>query len=112
VVFVGLVGNTPSIISDILRGISLEEILGKISNFKDVDFQSNNIKQELMVLHLREETVASEDDTTTNFISLFYFDQGNGNGRLLIVESALIVACRSNEIDFGTLLSTKEEYVK
>lgn len=96
----------------LLDGIELKDIVEKIGNFEDADFHSSNIKQELMALHLREETTSSGNGISTNLIPLFYFDQGKGQGKLLIVESALLAAKKNKYIKLSDFLGLKEHYVK
>jgi hypothetical protein len=101
-------------VDTLIKGIPLNDIVTKIQNYKEETFQPQNIKQELMVLHLRDETVSlegQEDGTThANFIPLFYYDQGKD--RVFIVESALLAACRSGKVNLSSFLYSKQTYIK
>lgn len=101
-------------VETLIKGIHLNDIVAKISNYGEEVFQDSNIKQELLVLHLRDETISLEGQvegtTHANFIPLFYFDQGKD--RVFVVESALLAACHSGRIDFQQFLYEKETYVK
>lgn len=97
-------------VEELLKGIPITRVVEMIQSYKEENFQSSNIKQELFVLHQRDETVASEGNSTANFIPLFYCDQGKD--RVFIVESALLAACRSGRVDLSSILGPKELYVK
>ncbi|ARU61819.1 hypothetical protein CBW65_12850 [Tumebacillus avium] len=101
---------TESDIDKLVDGILVNHVIQKVQSNKEVKFQQQNIKQELLILHTREETVASEGTASTNFIPLFYFDQGKD--RVFIVESALLAACRSGKVDLSNVLGPKTIYVK
>ncbi|MGG3467349.1 hypothetical protein ABES02_07495 [Neobacillus pocheonensis] len=97
-------------IDELIGGIVLLDIVKKIEEYDEEQFQPSNIKQELIQLHLREETVEAEGSQNVNFIPLFYFDRNKD--RLFIVESALFSACRSSKIKLNELLGPKADYVK
>ncbi|MED1875572.1 hypothetical protein [Brevibacillus borstelensis] len=101
-------------VETLIKGIHLNDIVAKITSYGEETFQDSNIKQELLVLHLRDETVSLEGQvegsTHANFIPLFYFDQGKD--RVFVVESALLAACHSGRIDFKRFLYEKDTYVK
>lgn len=104
----GIISSTS--IDKITEGIPLSDVVQKIDGFREEKFQPQNIKQELMVLHTREETITPDDDTNMNFIPLFYFDQGKD--KVFIVESALIGACKNKKIDLANFLGDKALYVR
>lgn len=97
-------------VDDLVGGIVLQDIVKRIEEYEEEQFQASNIKQELIQLHLREETVEAEGSQNVNFIPLFYFDRNKE--RLFIVESALFSACRNKNIKLNDLLGPKGEYVK
>jgi hypothetical protein len=97
-------------VDELIGGMGLQDIVKRIDEYDEEQFQPSNVKQELIQLHLREETVEAEGSQNVNFIPLFYFDRNKE--RLFIVESALFSACRSNNIKLNELLGPKGEYVK
>jgi hypothetical protein len=96
---------------DLQEGIDFDYIVDQV-NREEHKFDPSNIKQELIQLHLREETIISEDNTNNNLIPLFFFDRSKGNGRLYIVESALLSAVRHSREKMTDFLGPIEKYVK
>lgn len=99
-------------VKEILGGIDYQDILDEIHELKAPDFDSSNIKQELINLHLREETGKSDKGMNKNIIPLFYFDRAKGNGKLFIVESALICFKQSGKLKLDGYLGSIDNYVK
>jgi hypothetical protein len=99
-------------VEEILNGIDYQDILDEIHELKAPHFDSSNIKQELISLHLREETGKSGKGTNKNIIPLFYFDRAKSNGKLFIVESALICFKQSGKLKLHSYLGPIDNYVK
>lgn len=94
---------------ELLCGIDFQEIVSKV-NISQGQFNASNIKQELINIHTRSESIRSRKDKSNNVIPLFYFDRAKRNGVLYIVESVLIVARMKGE-KFENILGAVEKYV-
>lgn len=95
---------------NLLNGIPFQDISNEVNNYEGVNFDSGNIKQELIQLHLREETGKSNKGMNINLIPLFYFDRSKNNGKLFILESALIAA-KNHGTGLNEILGSVENYV-
>lgn len=91
-------------VEQIVDGIPFEQVIKTIKDYNEEGFQDSNVRQELGLLHLREETI------DVNYIPLFYFD--SGKGKVLIVDSSLVAATRYDNLDLKVLLGPKEQYIK
>lgn len=95
---------------DILKGINFQDIVHQVNEYEGVEFNPSNIKQELLQLHFREETGKSDKNMNNNLVPLFYFDRSKTNGKLFIVESALIAA-KEQGVALKDILGSVENYI-
>ncbi|WP_298836714.1 hypothetical protein [Clostridium sp.] len=104
-----IIDNTSS--ENLLNGIPFQDICNEVNAYEGIYFDTGNIKQELLQLHLREETGKANKGMNTNLIPLFYFDRSKNNGKLFILESALIAAKNHHGVKLNEILGTVENYV-
>ena len=75
---------------ELITGIPYNRILSKFHSIEDAPFDDSNIRQELLILHTREDTDYELHKSYQNYIPLFYFDKVKD--KLYIVDSAIIAA--------------------